>query len=102
LHTGHGSQHSGGQWEINGVRGSGAARGDRRIFVDPANATRYHGDAGWDTSGTGPAAASTTAGGGFISGTVKFAPVPLDAAGKPSSQISPAGPYDCYNITTLR
>ncbi|MCU0977784.1 MAG: DUF1559 domain-containing protein [Pirellulaceae bacterium] len=70
--------------------------------VDPANATRYHGDAGWDTSGTGPAAASTTAGGGFISGTVKFAPVPLDAAGKPSSQISPAGPYDCYNITTVR
>ena len=90
--------------------------------VDPANATRYHGDAGWDTSGTGPPSASTTAGGGFISGTVKFAPVPLDMSGRPPSQISmhqrfkvlvqrrlmeglpgtPTGPYDCYNITTVR
>ena len=66
---------------------------------DPGISTKYHGDAGWDTSGTGPAAPSTTAGGGFISGTIESTRVPMANAGSPGT--SPAA-YDCYNITTVR
>lgn len=67
--------------------------------VDPSISTKYHGDAGWDTDGTGPDAASTTAGGGFLSGTTAWLPVP------PANALLPAGPpptYDCYNLTTVR
>jgi hypothetical protein len=60
---------------------------------------KYHGDAGWDTSGTGPATASTTSGGGFVSGTIESTPVPLAIGGMPGS---PPAIYDCYNITTVR
>lgn len=67
--------------------------------VDPSNDTLYHGDAGWDTNGTGPDSASTTAGGGFVSGTVESTPVPLAVNGLPGS---PPRAYDCYNITTVR
>jgi prepilin-type processing-associated H-X9-DG protein len=66
---------------------------------NPNNSARYHGDAGWDTNGTGPAAPSTTAGGGFISGTVESTPVPVAVAGLPGT---PPAAYDCYNITTVR
>ena len=45
--------------------------------VDRNVSTLYHGDAGWDTQGTGPRSASTTAGGGFLSGTTASQPVPL-------------------------
>jgi DNA-directed RNA polymerase subunit RPC12/RpoP len=67
--------------------------------VDPNSFLKYHGDAGWDTQGTGPAVASTTVGGGFLSGTTAFLPVPLANAGRPAS---PPSAYDCYNITTVR
>jgi len=67
--------------------------------VNPNVSVTYHGDAGWDTSGTGPPTASLTAGGGFISGTVQSTRVPLANAGMPST---PPAAYDCYNITTVR
>jgi hypothetical protein len=66
---------------------------------NPQISTRYHGDAGWDTGGTGPAAPSTTVGGGFISGTVESIRVPMANAGLPGT---PPAAYDCYNITTVR
>jgi hypothetical protein len=53
---------------------------------------KYHGDAGWDTEGTGPPVASTTAGGGFLSGTIASLPVPLAIAGRPAT---PSPVYDC-------
>jgi hypothetical protein len=67
--------------------------------VDPSISTNYHGDAGWDTSGTGPPTASTTAGGGFVSGTIQSNPLPFVLRGETGS---PATAYDCYNITTVR
>jgi hypothetical protein len=67
--------------------------------VNPSISATYHGDAGWDTSGTGPPTASTTDGGGFLSGTVESAPVPMAQSGGPGS---PPAVYDCYNITTVR
>jgi len=67
--------------------------------VDRSISTMYHGDPGWDTKGTGPATASLTAGGGFISGTVQSTPVPQANNGMPGS---PPAAYDCYNITTVR
>jgi hypothetical protein len=67
--------------------------------TNPAIGTRYHGDAGWDTSGTGPAAASITAGGGFVSGTLQTLPVPPAANGLPNT---PPAAFDCYNLTTVR
>jgi prepilin-type processing-associated H-X9-DG protein len=67
--------------------------------VDPSVSTMYHGDAGWDTSGTGPPNASLIAGGGFISGTVQSMPVPQANAGMPGS---PPAAFDCYNIATVR
>jgi hypothetical protein len=67
--------------------------------VDPGISTKYHGDAGWDTNGTGPATASTTVGGGFISGTVQSLRVPAANNGLPG--VPPAA-FDCYNITTVR
>jgi hypothetical protein len=67
--------------------------------LGPGISTKYHGDAGWDTSGTGPAAASTTAGGGFISGTAQTLRVPAANNGLPG--VPPAA-FDCYNITTVR
>jgi hypothetical protein len=67
--------------------------------VDPQLAFRYHGDAGWDTEGTGPPVASTTAGGGCLSGTTASLPVSLAIAGRPAT---PPAAYDCYNITTVR
>jgi hypothetical protein len=60
---------------------------------------RYHGDPGWDTSGTGPANPSLTDGGGFISGTANFARIPAAVNGTPGITTTP---YDCYNITTVR
>jgi len=67
--------------------------------TDPSISTMYHGDPGWDTSGTGPPDASLIAGGGFISGTVQSTPVPQANAGMPGT---PPAAYDCYNITTVR
>ena len=72
---------------------------DWLLDVNRNNANKYHGDAGWDTSGTGPATASTTAGGGFVSGTIESTPVPTAIGGMPGS---PPAVYDCYNITTVR
>jgi len=66
---------------------------------NPSISTKYHGDPGWDTSGTGPPDASLIAGGGFISGTVESTPVPRANNGMPGS---PPAAYDCYNITTVR
>lgn len=67
--------------------------------ADPSVEAMYHGDPGWDTSGTGPPNASLIAGGGFISGTVQSTRVPQANAGLPGS---PPAAYDCYNITTVR
>jgi len=67
--------------------------------VDRNVSTLYHGDAGWDTRGTGPQAASTTTGGGFLSGTAASRPVPLAQANQP---VGPPPTYDCYNIATVR
>lgn len=72
---------------------------DWLLDVDPSVSAMYHGDAGWDTKGAGPATASLTAGGGFISGTVQSTPVPQANNGMPGS---PPAAYDCYNITTVR
>jgi len=66
---------------------------------DPNIPAQYHGDAGWDTNGTGPATPSTIAGGGFISGTVESTRVPTANAGLPGT---PPAAYDCYSITTVR
>ncbi len=66
---------------------------------NPGISAKYHGDAGWDTSGTGPAAPSTTVGGGFISGTIESTRVPMANGGLPAT---PPAAYDCYNITTVR
>ncbi|MCY2991619.1 MAG: DUF1559 domain-containing protein [Planctomycetota bacterium] len=76
--------------------------GEQSDWLQDANAsfsTKYHGDAGWDTSGTGPPTPNTTAGGGFISGTAESAQVPPANAGLPGS---PPAALDCYNITTVR
>jgi prepilin-type processing-associated H-X9-DG protein len=76
--------------------------GEQSDWLRDANrnvATKYHGDPGWDTTGTGPAVASTITGGGFISGTVESMPVPLAKAGLPGT---PPAAYDCYNVTTVR
>jgi hypothetical protein len=67
--------------------------------VDPSNQSKYHGDAGWDTNGTGPSSPSTTEGGGLLSGTAESAPVPMAQSDAPGS---PPASYDCYNITTVR
>ncbi len=67
--------------------------------VNPGIGNRYHGDPGWDTSGTGPPTPSTTDGGGFLSGTVESTRVPMAQSGAPGS---PPAAYDCYNITTVR
>lgn len=68
--------------------------------VNPSISTKYHGDPGWDTSGTGPNAPSTTAGGGFISGTAASQRIPnANPDGTPGT---PPAAYDCYNITTVR
>ncbi len=67
--------------------------------TNPRVTAKYHGDPGWDTRGTGPPRASTTDGGGFLSGTVQSTPVPALTAGESGS---PRLVYDCYNITTVR
>jgi len=67
--------------------------------IDGKVSTLYHGDPGWDTRGTGPQAASTTAGGGFLSGTAATQPVPPAQANRPAG---PPPAYDCYNIATVR
>jgi hypothetical protein len=67
--------------------------------TNPGVTTRYRGDPGWDTKGVGPPTASTTDGGGFLSGTVQSMPVPAVTAGE---QGSPRPVYDCYNLTTVR
>jgi len=67
--------------------------------TDRTVGNRYHGDSGWDTSGTGPPNASMTAGGGFVSGTVQALPVPQAAGGLPGT---PPAAFDCYNLTTVR
>jgi hypothetical protein len=68
-------------------------------YVEPHDSTMGHGDAGWDTEGTGPQLARTTAGGGFRSGTIASRRVPLAINGRPAG---PPPVYDCYNITTVR
>lgn len=67
--------------------------------VDRTISARYHGDPGWDTDGTGPGLPSVTAGGGFLSGTTAFLPVPPARHGLPTG---PPSLYDCYNLTTVR
>ncbi|MCH5376176.1 MAG: DUF1559 domain-containing protein, partial [Planctomycetes bacterium] len=67
--------------------------------TSPSVGTRYHGDAGWDTQGTGPPTASITAGGGFVSGTDQAMPVPPSTNGLPGT---PPAAFDCYNLTTVR
>jgi hypothetical protein len=67
--------------------------------VNPGVTTKYHGDPGWDTQGTGPPTPSTTAGGGFLSGTAISIRVPLAVNGQPGT---PPTAYDCYNIATVR
>ena len=67
--------------------------------VDGNVSTLYHGDAGWDSQGTGPGSPSTTTGGGYLSGTAASQPVPLAQAHRPAG---PPPLYDCYNITTVR
>jgi hypothetical protein len=67
--------------------------------VNPSVTTKYHGDPGWDINGTGPAQASTTTGGGFLSGTVTSQRVPLAVNGLPGT---PPAAYNCYNISTVR
>ena len=42
--------------------------------VNRDSSSKYHGDPGWDAQGTGPLAASTTAGGGFLSGRPRPCP----------------------------
>ena len=59
---------------------------------NPRSRAKYHGDPGWTVGGTG-------AGGGFLSGTTRFDPVP--------AVLTPGGPpsvwgADCWNITTVR
>jgi hypothetical protein len=67
--------------------------------VDPADTTKCHGDPGWDIHGTGPPVASTTTGGGFISGTAESLRVPPAVNGLPGT---PPSAYNCYNLTTVR
>ena len=59
---------------------------------NPRSRANYHGDPGWTVGGTG-------AGGGFLSGTTRFDPVP--AVPTPGGPPSVWG-ADCWNITTVR
>jgi hypothetical protein len=96
---------------------------DWLLASEPYISSKYHGDPGWDTNGTGPSSPSTRAGGGFVSGTCQSARIP-NVPGAPSgpeprfrsdrgsrdrvaavnaAPLSSTPPvYDCYNITTVR
>jgi len=60
--------------------------------LNPASSRKYHGDPGWTVGGTG-------AGGGFLTGTRRFDPVPQVA--RPGGSPSPWG-ADCWNINVVR
>ena len=60
---------------------------------DSTNSSKYHGDPGWNASGTGSA-------GGFLTGTTGFSRVP-PVANFAAATAASSGPA-CFNITTVR